>query len=208
LFREERTPLTRRPAFWLAVTVLAFLVAGFVAGARVTDDYLANAVPTTRFDVKGDDLVVSGEINALTLEQFEDMYRAFPGITRLVLTDIPGSNDNATNVRLGYRIRELGLATHVAAGAEIHSGGVDLFLAGARRTIGPGAVLGVHSWDDGVRDGADYPKDSPAHDEARRYTEAMLGDDRFYWFTLSAAPSDGIHVMKEREIRDYHLVTD
>ncbi|MCK7612494.1 hypothetical protein [Roseibium sediminicola] len=143
-----------------------------------------------------------------TLEQFDDLYRAFPGITTLVLTDISGSSDDATNVRLGYRVRKLGLATHVPAGAEIYSGGVDLFLAGVQRTIGDGAVLGVHSWDDGTRDGADYPKDSPAHDEARSYTEAMLGDDRFYWFTLSAAPSDGIHVMKEREIRDYHLVTE
>ncbi|MCK7612493.1 hypothetical protein [Roseibium sediminicola] len=57
----------RRPAFWLAVAFFMLLVAGFVAGARVTDDYLANAIPTTRFDVQGDTLVLSGEINALTL---------------------------------------------------------------------------------------------------------------------------------------------
>jgi len=184
------------------------LVAGFVAGAGVTSDYLANAVPTTRFELQGDKLVVSGEINALTLEQFEDIYRAFPTVSTLVLADISGSSDDATNVRLGYRVRALGLATHVPARAEIYSGGVDLFLAGVRRTLGPGAVLGVHSWDDGIRDGADYPKDSPAHDEARLYTEAMLGDDRFYWFTLSAAPADGIHVMSEKEIREFGLSTD
>jgi len=198
----------RRPVVWVAASVLALLVAGFFAGARMADDYLANTVRTTRLEVSGDRLMVSGEINALTLEQFEEVMAALPDIKTLVLTGISGSSDDATNVRLGYRVRELGLSTHVPPGAEIYSGGVDLFLAGVRRTVGEGAVLGVHSWADDAREGADYPKDSPVHDEIRTYTAAMLGDDRFYWFTLSAAPADGIHVMKETEIREFDLVTD
>lgn len=208
MFREERRPLVRRPVFWLVAGLLGLLIAGFVGGAQMADDYLANAVRTTRFEVRGDRLLVSGELNALTLEQFEEVLADFPDIRTLVLSGIPGSSDDATTVRLGYRVRALGLSTHVPAGAEIHSGGVDLFLAGIRRSIGKGAILGVHSWEDGVQDGAAYPGDSPAHDEARRYTEAMLGDDGFYWFTLSAAPADGIHIMKETEIRAFRLVTE
>jgi len=197
-----------RPIVWLFVAVLTVLIAGFFAGAKVTSDFFAKSMPTTRFQVVDDALYVRGEINALSLGQFNEVITAFPWVRTLILEDISGSSDDETNVKLGYRIRSLGLATHVPPGAEIYSGGVDLFLAGVTRTIGEGAVLGVHSWSDGIHDGSQYPKDAPEHDEVKRYTEDMLGDDRFYWFTLSAAPSDGIHVMTKEEIRDYGLLTD
>lgn len=200
--------MMRRPLVWLAISIFAVLVAGFFAGAKITSDFFANSMPSTRFQVADDRLYVRGEINALSLGQFNEVVSAFPWVKVLVLDGISGSSDDETNVKLGYRVRELGLATHVPAGAEVYSGGVDLFLAGVERTLAEGAVLGVHSWSDGIHDGAHYPKDSPEHEEARKYTEDMLGDDRFYWFTLSAAPADGIHVMTDKEIREYGLLTD
>ena len=37
--------------------------------------------------------------------------------------------------------------------------------------------------------------------------EDMLGADDFYWFTIEAAPADGIHIMSNEEIARFGLVT-
>lgn len=168
---------------------------------------MLNFTTTTEFEVDGTDLLMSGEINSKTLRQFEDVVAENPGITRLVELDVPGSLDDDTMIALAYRVRELGLDTHLTATSEIHSGGVDLFLAGVERTMEPGAILGVHSWSDGTREAKDYPRDAPEHEKNRLYIERMLGDDAFYWFTIYAAPADGIHIMTEDEIAEYGLLT-
>ncbi|WP_371171698.1 alpha/beta hydrolase [Aliiroseovarius sp. 2305UL8-7] len=166
-----------------------------------------NMIETTEFQVQGTTLLMTGEINSKTLGQFEEIYRDNPQITTLVELEVPGSLDDDTMIALAYRVRELGLNTYLRADSEIHSGGVDLFLAGVRRTIEPGAVIGVHSWSDGSRDAYDYLRSAPEHEQNRRYIEDMLGSDEFYWFTIYAAPADGIHIMSEREILRFELAT-
>ena len=104
-------------------------------------------------------------------------------------------------------MRELGLHTKLLATSSIESGGVDLFLAGIERTMVDGAHIGVHSWSDGIRDAADFPRDSPEHENNRKYIEDMLGRDDFYWFTIYAAPADGMHAMSHAEIEQYGLLT-
>lgn len=166
-----------------------------------------NLRTTTEFRVEGRDLLMQGEINARTPDQFEAVLAANPGVTRLVELKVPGSVDDDAMIRLAYRLRQLGLGTHLTAESKIFAGGVDLFLAGATRTAAPGAVLGVHSWSDGFKDAADYPRDAPEHDEYRKYVEDMLGADDFYWFTIYAAPAGKMHVMTDEEIAKYGLLT-
>lgn len=166
-----------------------------------------NRTEITKFRVQGTNLLMYGEINSQTLKQFNRLHAQNPHIRTLTLVDVPGSMDDDTMIALSYRVRELGLNTHLRADSEIHSGGVDLFLAGVKRSIEPGAILGVHSWSDGERDAADYPRNSPEHDYNRHYIEDMLGSDAFYWFTIYAAPADDIHIMSEAEIRKYRLRT-
>ena len=167
-----------------------------------------NMTETTEFRVEGENLLMSGEINSQTLKQFEQIYRENPRITTLVELDVPGSLDDDTMIPLAYRVRELGLNTHLRASSRIYSGGVDLFLAGTKRTMEKGAVIGVHSWSDGVRDASDFPRDAPEHEQNRKYIEDMLGSDDFYWFTIYAAPADGIHTMSDNEIVRYRLLTE
>ena len=162
---------------------------------------------TTEFSVDGTRLLMTGEINSRTLDQFEEIYADNPQIRTLVELNVPGSADDETMIALAYRVRGLGLDTELRADSEIYSGGVDLFLAGVNRVIADGAVLGVHSWSDGQRDAADYPRNSPEHEMNRKYIEDMLGSDEFYWFTIYAAPADGIHVMTRAEIAKYGLAT-
>jgi len=166
-----------------------------------------NQIKTTEFTVEGTTLLMAGEINSKTPAQFEDMMAENPDIDRLVELNVPGSLDDEAMIALAYRVRELGLDTYLKSDSEIHSGGVDLFLAGVSRTIEDGAIIGVHSWSDGVKDAADYPRDAPEHEANRKYIEDMLGSDPFYWFTIYAAPAGEIHLMTADEIAKYGLAT-
>lgn len=166
-----------------------------------------NQSETTRFEVRGDELWMNGEINSETYDQFVEVVDANPDISVLVEEVVPGSLDDDTMIKLAYEVRRRGLNTRLLATSAIDSGGVDLFLAGVERTMQDGAHIGVHSWSDGVKDAADYPRDSPEHEQNRSYIEDMLGDDAFYWFTIYAAPADGIHAMTNDEIEEYGLLT-
>lgn len=166
-----------------------------------------NMTETTEFSVNGDQLFMNGEINSKTYGQFVDIIEENPQIRVLVEQNVPGSIDDDTMIKLAYRVRELGLDTHLQADSKIFSGGVDLFLAGVNRTMERGAVIGVHSWSDGFKDAADYPKGAPEHEANRKYIEDMLGQDEFYWFTIYAAPADSILEMSDAEILQYGLLT-
>jgi len=189
-----------------SAAVGALLVVG-LAGCGTLEIVRLNNITTTRFQVEGTQLRMAGDINAKTYDQFLAIMDENPQIRVLVEDDIPGSVDDNTMIRLAYKVRELGLDTHLTGISEVYSGGVDLFLAGVHRTMEKGAKIGVHSWSDGVRDAKDYPRGSGAHEQNRKYIEDMLGRDDFYWFTIYAAPADGIHLMTVAEIRKYGLLT-
>ncbi|MEJ8562946.1 alpha/beta hydrolase [Yoonia sp. GPGPB17] len=187
--------------------LVACVTAILLAGCDLAATTALNLVETTKFRVEGTQLFMEGEINSKTLGQFEEIYAANPQIETLVELNVPGSIDDDTMIALAYRVRELGLNTHLTDTSEIYSGGVDLFLAGVERTMEPAAIVGVHSWSDGFKDAADFPRHAPEHEQNRLYIERMLGDDAFYWFTIYAAPADDIYVMTEEEIRQYGLLT-
>ncbi|MCJ2180577.1 alpha/beta hydrolase [Novosphingobium album (ex Hu et al. 2023)] len=122
--------------------------------------------------------------------QFAAMLRDHPGIAEIEMVECPGTEDDLANLRLGRMIRERGLATHVPVGGSVRSGGVELFLAGARRYADPGAEFAVHSWkDDTGLEAADYAINSP---ENRRYLDyytqmgmSPLEAEAFYAMTNS-----------------------
>ncbi|KIN77444.1 hypothetical protein [Sulfitobacter mediterraneus] len=181
----------------LFVAVLAVL------GCAIAD----NAVDRTTMEVRGSQLWISGEINSRTPANFEAVIAGNPQITVVVQGVMPGSLDDQAVLRMGYFLRDRRLNTHLTAQSEIYSGAVDLFLAGVRRTAQNGAVIGVHSWADGFGEGSSYPKDAAEHQANAQYTRDMLGSDAFYWFTLQAAPSDGIHEMTRGELARFGVLT-
>lgn len=189
------------------VRLLRLIAAAILTLALIGCDPSFHDVVHARFDVRGSRLIMNESITAQTPARFDAVIAANPGIRTLVLQDVPGSTDDDALFALGYRVRKLGLATHVTATSEVHSGGVDLFIAGVRRTMEPGARFGVHSWTDGVSEATDYPTTSLQHFKSRKYVRKMLGDESFYWFTINAAPADGIHLLSPREIRRFGLLT-
>lgn len=168
---------------------------------------IENASDGTRMQVQGPYLLMSGTITSRTPATFARHLAENRRIDTVVLGQIDGSIDAAATHRMGRQIRAAGLATELRANSVVDSGGVELFIAGAKRRMAPGAALRVHSWRNGYREGSSYPRQSPKHQMTRRYMAEMLGNDGFYWFTLQAAPSDRIHKMTADEIRRYGLLT-
>ena len=68
---------------------------------------------------------------------------AFAGLDPVTLVE--WTEDDGANLRLGRMIRARGIATYVPAGGSVRSGGVELFLAGARRFADPDAEFAVHA---------------------------------------------------------------
>ncbi|WP_088308079.1 alpha/beta hydrolase [Novosphingobium sp. B 225] len=101
--------------------------------------------------------------------QFAALLKAFPGVSLIEMIDCPGTEDDRANLALGRLIHARGIATHVPAGGSVRSGGVELFLAGARRIADPGSEFAVHSWaDEDGREARDYPENAP---ENRAYLD-------------------------------------
>lgn len=129
--------------------------------------------------------------DSATPAQFAAMVSAYPGIAEIEMIDCPGTEDDLANLRLGRMIRDRGIAMHVPAGGSVRSGGVELFLAGARRIADPGAEFAVHSWqDDAGREPDDYAPGAP---ENRRYIDyyrqmgmSPIEAEAFYAMTNSA----------------------
>ncbi|QIQ87840.1 hypothetical protein [Erythrobacter sp.] len=143
-----------------------------------------------------------GSTDAATPGQFDAMLRDFPGLAVLELVEAPGTSNDIANLALGRKIRAAGLATHVPPGGSVRSGAVELFLAGERRTIAPGARFAVHSWlDQRGREADDFAADDPAHLMYIDYYVEMGMDEQrawaFYAMTNSVPHSSALWLRAE-----------
>ncbi len=159
----------------------------------------------------GTSVIAEGTIGSQTLDHFNTLLENYPDIDLIKMTDMPGSNDDATNVLLGRAVYNQALSIHIEDNGEIASGAVDLFLAGRERTKGANTKIGVHSWGDGNSEATDFPEDSSEHDlYINYYKDIGLSDEdarTFYFFTINAAPAADIHWMTEEEIETYNVLT-
>jgi len=175
-------------------------------GAIIT---FMNLKETTKFEVDGDKLYMDGIINTKTPDQLKKVISENPKVKTIVMGNVPGSIDDEANLPMSNWVREKGLNTYLTKDSSIASGGTDFFLAGNKRTMEDGAKIGVHSWSDSLgKEAKDIPKDSDEHEMNRKYIEEMLGKDDFYWYTIYAAPADGMHLMEKDEILKYNMLTE
>jgi hypothetical protein len=157
--------------------------------------------------IAADRAELNGSIESDTPEQFRDMLRAFPMIRQIDMIDCPGTGDDAANLALARMIRKAGIATYVPAGGSVRSGGVELFLAGARRIADPAAEFAVHSWidEDGLEPD-DYAESDPVNREyVNYYREMGMSADQaeaFYALTNSV-PHDDALLLEPRDIAAY-----
>ncbi|HSG57534.1 MAG TPA: hypothetical protein VLA45_18940 [Paracoccaceae bacterium] len=134
--------------------------------------------------------------------QFAAMLAAYPGIDTIEFIECPGTYDDRANLQLGRMIRAAGVAAVVPTGGSVRSGAVELFLAGASRSIADGAEFAVHAWLDDRGMGAhDYAADSPEHAKYLAYYRemGMAADEaaRFYAMTNSVPFEDALWLSGE-----------
>ena len=160
------------------------------------------------FSVDGNgNLVMNGTSVTNTPYHFDNIIKDHPTAKLLTMQDCPGSEDDEANLLASRKIRNAGLNIHVTATSELASGAVDMYLAGVKRTMEPGAKFGVHSWSDGDNEATDFPKGHANHLPYITYFKDMgmsqqMAED-FYYFTIYAAPADGIHWMTQAELDKY-----
>jgi hypothetical protein len=152
---------------------------------------------------------LNGETDAHSPAQFAQLLATYPLLQRINMIECAGTVDDEANLKVARMIRRAGLSTHVPANGSVRSGGVELFMAGVRRTHEKGAEFGVHSWED--EDGhqaRDVPADDPVNAAyVRYYQDVGLPAETaraFYAFT-NATPFDQLHVMSESELQHFHI---
>lgn len=158
--------------------------------------------------VEDNTLYLSGVLTSQLPSQLKSVLTEHPNVTDVVLVDVPGSTDQLAVMEAARMLRYLEMKTHIAQTGYVLSGGVDLFLGGVERTIGAGAGVGVHSWRDTQDWGDEVNLNDPVHASYLNFYLEMGVPERFYWFTLDAAPAERVYFLSPEEIYDYQLVTD
>lgn len=198
------------PMTWLRTGIVALgltLLGGCASGPERTG--IATSFPNDELQiyVEEDVAYLSGVLDRDLPGRLKAMIADHPNVTDLVLVDVPGSVDQNATMASAQLIRRLGLNTHIAKTGYVLSGGVDLFLGGKKRTIGAGAGVGVHSWRSVEEWGSDVNLADPVHAAYVNFYLAMGVPERFYWFTLEAAPPERVYFLSPEEIYEYQLVT-
>ena len=153
----------------------------------------------------GDTLELIGPTDERSPDLFAQALSEHPGIDRLEMIEGPGTYDDRANLKLGRMIRAAGLATHVPANGSVRSGAVELFFAGATRSIADGAEFAVHSWrDEYGREATDLDADAPQNLTYLQYYRDMgmsaAHAQAFYAFTNSV-PHDSALWLESSEMR-------
>jgi len=166
-----------------------------------------------KFKVKDNIAYGYGGTDGRSVAAVKKLMKEHPVVDTLVFKKMPGTQDADMNLRLARDIRRRGLNTHIESNSMIASGAVDLFLAGKRRTMECGALIGVHSWSiSGARSTIRISPKDMGGDDRQKYHEDFLRDmgidPSFYAFTRAAAEPENIHYMSMDEIKRFDLLTE
>ncbi|MCB5161451.1 alpha/beta hydrolase [Marinomonas algarum] len=196
---------------WLGFLAILFLsgCSSFFDSPESTAYQKAKYSPQSlQIEVEGNTAYVFGVLGSDLVDSLKDMVEAHPNVTDVMLVDVPGSLDQQATMEGARLIRRLGLNTHIAPTGYVLSGGVDLFLGGVNRTIGSGAGVGVHAWSDGTTTTAEeLNMADPVHAVYVNFYLEMGVPERFYWFSLDAAPAERVYFLSPEEVYDFQLVT-
>ena len=150
---------------------------------------------------------LEGSIETDTPKQFREMLRRFPAIKQIDMIECPGTGDDSANFIIARMIRKAGITTYVPEGGSVRSGGVELFLAGARRHAEPGAEFAVHSWrgENGL-EADDVPADDPLNTEYINFYREMGMEPakaKAFYALTNSVPNDDALYLKARDIAAY-----
>lgn len=195
--------IAHRPRRVFRLPAIVFTLAVLLGTATAT-------AQTATFKYSDGVLWMSGEIDTSTPNDLMRALNAHPDVEWIILQHVPGSDDDDANLKAARIVRQRGLNTGVPENGLIASGGTDFFLAGVERTVQRGACIGVHSWSD---DGdptppTQLPRNHIGHQIFLKYYRELGVPEEFYWYTIEAAPAEGMHYMSEAEIQAFGMATE
>ena len=180
---------------------------GKVSKAEARNYMIADNIPI-EFEVKDTIAYMRGVITSAIPSKVLQLIFEHPEVTTIEMTIVPGSIADDANMRACHYVYDHGITTRLNSRSAVASGGTDFFLAGKKRIVENGATLGVHSWGGGGVPATEVPKDDPVHKKYIELYEKTGVPASFYWYTLEAAPAEGIHIMTEEEIEKYNVRTN
>ena len=154
-------------------------------------------------EVKGEKAFVNGTLGETFYHLFVKTLDKNPQLKTIVLLKIPGSVNDEWNLKSCLLLYKKGLNTELLNNSIVESGGTDLFVSGNKLILADGAKIGVHSWAGDDLVAAELPKDHPEHKMFLKFYSEVEVDSSFYWYTLKAAPAEGMHFMTKTEINKY-----
>ena len=190
------------------IVTLSLIILGSCGAFAESDDYTPMS-----FEVEDTEIFAFGVIDETSLTLFKEAMAKAPDADTLVLEYVEGSADDEANLVFARFVHDSGFSTRVPANGLVASGGTDLFLSGVSRTLESGACVGVHSWatnDENGEEitGADFPRNAAEHQPYLDYYHAVGIPQNFYWFTLEAAPADGMYWVTQDDIDANNMTTE
>jgi hypothetical protein len=197
----------------IAADLVSVAAAGGEQGSERLVFELAQSAPRTAATygpfrvIDGTSAALFGITDTASPEQFAAMLRDYPGIATIEMVNCPGTEDDRANLRLGRMIRARGMAVHVPERGFVASGGVDLFVAGARRSADPSAEFAVHSWlDDTGREPDDYAPDAPENRAYLDYYRAVgmtASEARAFYAMTNSVPFENPKWLTRAELAQW-----
>ncbi len=154
-------------------------------------------------EVKGEKAFVNGTLGETFYHLLEKTLDENSQLNTIVLLEIPGSVNDEWNLKSCKLLFKKGLNTELLNNSIVESGGTDLFVSGSKLFIADGAKIGVHSWAGDDLVAAELPKNHAEHTMFLEFYSEIGVDSSFYWYTLKAAPAEGMHFMTKSEINKY-----
>ncbi|TWU56967.1 EF hand [Rubripirellula tenax] len=158
----------------------------------------------TSFTVDGNVATMVGTIGPSTPAGVLDLIVNHPFVDTIVMRYVPGSIDQHANRIASELIHRHRFTAIIPRQGLIASGATDFFLAATQRIAHVDARIGVHAWAD-IDGSATRNREAEEHQAyLSSFAELDIPAD-FYWFTLDAAPGDGMHWMTESERRRFGI---
>ncbi|AHM04730.1 hypothetical protein roselon_02403 [Roseibacterium elongatum DSM 19469] len=157
----------------LLIWALGLIVA--VGGTAALLVFATSGATTFRVE-DGTRLHVEGKITGASTERVTNLLEQHPGLSEVVLGDIPGTDDANWLLAIGYHFRNAGLSTRAVG--TLDNDAILLWLAGTERRIDGGRFRVSDAA--GARDlGLPFDRSDVAVAERRRFALAILGDEGF-----------------------------
>ena len=159
------------------------------------------------FEIVDNKAYMNGVVYKNTARDLEAVIANFPDLSTIVFDFVPSSLNDEATLKMCEIINTAKLNTLVPSNGLVAGNAIDIFLAGATRTIESGAKIGVRARTVNNTVVKNLAKNHSNHQIFLDLYKKVEVCEDFYWFTVNA-PVNEIKWLTDEEIKQYHLATN